>query len=550
MEERTPAPTRTPSPSAISVAHDSEEGRAFLQERLALSGRIGATISFLFWVLRATLVALFQPRALATALLSGSSLWHLGESLVLAVVWLVCRRGRWSTRALHAVDAVALVSLSLCFGLMGFSEGVLRPQKLGDALVVPNPMAMVTATLLLVLARAIVVPSTPRRTAAVSLGAAVPMLVVTYLVCAWSPIPALHRVATSATLYVGIWQLAMVALSTVASAVVYRLHARAVAAEQLGQYQLEAKIGEGGMGTVYRARHAMLRRPTAIKLLPAEKAGEHAVARFEREVQLTARLTHQNTIAIYDYGRTPEGVFYYAMELIDGVDLDALVRRAGPMPPARAIHVLAQICDALDEAHSMGLVHRDVKPANVLLCERGRSVDVVKVCDFGLVKETVAEGGGDLSAANVIVGTPLYLAPEAITTPSAIDGSADLYAVGCVAYWLLTGTEPFSGSTLVEICAHHLHSVPEPPSQRLGAPIPPDLERLVLSCLAKKREERPESAAALASALRACDVPRWTNDEGRAWWASTGAQLRHRDEAPVEAALAHTVAVDLASRGE
>jgi serine/threonine-protein kinase len=283
-------------------------------------------------------------------------------------------------------------------------------------------------------------------------------------------------------------------------------------AQQLGQYVIERKLGQGGMGEVYLARHTLLRRHTALKLLPPERAGSTTVARFEREVRATSRLSHPNTVSIYDYGRTREGIFYYAMEYLEGTDLQRLVREHGALEPARVIHILAQIAGALSEAHQAGLVHRDLKPANVFLCERGGLHDTVKVLDFGLVKETRAAGGlgGPVigqTDVNALIGTPAYLAPESIHSPAAVDARSDLYAVGAIGYFLLTGSEVFDGSSVVALCIAHLHEKPQSPSERAGRALPADLERLLLSCLEKDPAQRPASAAELRQALLACDVP-------------------------------------------
>ena len=274
------------------------------------------------------------------------------------------------------------------------------------------------------------------------------------------------------------------------------------AAESFGPYTLAEKIGEGGMGVVYKAHHARLERPAAIKLLPFDRAEGRNVQRFEREFQVTSQLTHPNTVSVYDFGRTPEGRFYYAMEYLEGMDLQALVDRTGPLPPARAAHLLAQVCGALVEAHGAGLLHRDIKPANVFLCEKRGNRDVVKVLDFGVSKEFGDQASdGPRTEVDAIVGTPTYLPPEAVTAPETMDGRSDLYAVGALGYFLLTGVPPFSGRTVLEVCAQHLHCEPVPPSLRARASIPAELERLILSCLAKSPEARPRDAASLRAAL-------------------------------------------------
>ena len=298
-----------------------------------------------------------------------------------------------------------------------------------------------------------------------------------------------------------IWWAIVTAGATVISRVVFGLRAEMRRARRLGQYTIEAKIGEGGMGVVYRAHHGMMRRPTAIKLLRPEKAIAANLKRFEREVQLTARLTHPHTITIFDYGRTPEGLFYYAMELLDGASLDRVVAVAGRLGPARVIHVLYEVAGALVEAHESGLIHRDIKPANIILCRQGGLYDFPKVVDFGLVKDLEPAASAALTRADVIAGTPLYIAPEAITSPESVSPQSDLYSLGAVGYFALTGQNPFQGRTLVEVCSHHLHTKPEPPSTRLDEPLPADLEALVLDCLEKDPTRRPASARELRRRL-------------------------------------------------
>jgi serine/threonine-protein kinase len=318
-----------------------------------------------------------------------------------------------------------------------------------------------------------------------------------------------------------VWAL-LVAVAGACVGAVCKIRRSAARETQLGQYTLGEKIGEGGMGVVYKANHALLRRPAAIKLLAPEFAGEQHLARFEREVQLTSQLTHPNTISVYDFGRTANGTFYYAMEYVDGLDLQTLVEQDGPQDPARVAHLLAQLAGALAEAHGVGLIHRDVKPANLMVCQRGGQKDVVKVLDFGLIKELGAKGNLNHTDVHHIVGTPLYLSPEAITAPDSVDARSDLYALGAVGYFLLTGTPLFSGKNVVEVCGHHLHTLPVRPSERLGAPIPAELEALILSCLAKAPEQRPASAAQLQKALLEL-AAEWTQERAAEWWTGSPA---------------------------
>ena len=273
-------------------------------------------------------------------------------------------------------------------------------------------------------------------------------------------------------------------------------------ARQLGQYRLTEKIGEGGMGSVYKAHHTLLRRETALKLLPPDKADPQAIQRFEQEVQLTCTLTHPNTIQVFDYGHTPDGIFYYAMEYLDGLNLADLVARYGAQPEERVIHILRQVCDSLNEAHGLGLIHRDIKPANVFVSDRGGVPDIVKVLDFGLVKQfgpnasqTDAE---ECISADGIVGTPNFIAPETIKNHDQADARSDLYSVGVLGYFLLTGQYVFEGASIAEVCRHHINDDPPAPGARTGRKYDAQLEAIIMRCLAKSPAARPQSADELA----------------------------------------------------
>ncbi|HMA18471.1 MAG TPA: CHASE domain-containing protein [Thermoanaerobaculia bacterium] len=305
--------------------------------------------------------------------------------------------------------------------------------------------------------------------------------------------------------------------------------------EKVGPYRLIARLGHGAMGVVWEARHALLRRPTAVKLLAPGTEGERALARFEREVQLTAALTHPSTIAIYDYGRTADRVFYYAMELLQGINLVQLVQLEGPLPPARVIHLLRQACGALSEAHAAGLIHRDIKPANLMVCLYGGIPDFLKVLDFGLVKDVgsveaaprAEAGKGSLDAAlsqdGSLLGTPLYMAPEGMSDPSSVDARADLFALGAVGYFLLTGKSPFAGRTALEVFRMERQGPPPALSSTARYPVPASLDETIGRCLAFRREDRPPSAAALDEMLGRCVVtPPWTVEDARAWWRERG----------------------------
>ena len=320
--------------------------------------------------------------------------------------------------------------------------------------------------------------------------------------------------------------LVVVGMAYVGARVVYQLGTEVKRARELGSYRLEEKLGEGGMGEVWRARHRMLARPAAIKLMrPSARTArdgvsEEAIRRFEREAQVIARLRSPHTVELFDFGIATDGAFYYVMELLDGLDADALLRRFGPVPPERAIFLLRQVCHSLSEAQSHGLIHRDIKPANIFLCRYGEEYDFVKVLDFGIVGTVrdPADASPLLSRENAIHGTPAFIAPEQ-AMGTDMDGRADVYATGCVAYWLLTGKFVFAADTSMGLLLQHAQAEPTRPSARTDLPIPKGLDDLVLACLAKDPADRPQSARELSARLAEVECTSvWTQDRAREWW--------------------------------
>jgi serine/threonine-protein kinase len=293
---------------------------------------------------------------------------------------------------------------------------------------------------------------------------------------------------------------------------------------ELGRYRLTRRLGAGAMGEVYLAEHTLLRRPCAIKLIrPDGVGGERQAARFEREVRATAALTHPNTVEIYDYGRAEDGTFYYAMEYLPGLTLDQLVGRHGPLPPARAVHLLRQVCGALREAHGAGLIHRDVKPANIIVCTRGGVPDVVKLLDFGLVRALApAAGEGRLTQDGAVAGTPEYMSPEQAEGDAGLDGRSDVYSLGAVGYFLLTGHPPFRRATALQLLFAHARE-PVAPLTAHRPDVPTDLQGVVLRCLEKNRGRRFPDVAALEQTLAECgQVEPWTPAESADWWRQHG----------------------------
>jgi eukaryotic-like serine/threonine-protein kinase len=314
-------------------------------------------------------------------------------------------------------------------------------------------------------------------------------------------------------------------LAVIPSHILARLSRQVSRAREMGSYQLGELIGQGGMGEVWHARHRLLARPAAIKLIRAERLFDDAsglrlaLQRFRREAEAAASLRSPHTIQLYDFGLAADGRFYLVMEFLNGVDLESLVRRFGPQPPRRVIHLLRQACHSLAEAHAAGLVHRDIKPANLHLCHLGLEYDFVKVLDFGLVKHETGSASAQtlMSGPGITAGTPAYMAPE-LLTGEPIDGRLDLYSLGCVGYFLLSGELVFEADSALRMIGQHLRAEPIPPSIRSGRPIPAELEHIVLQCLAKEPTGRPAGAAELALRLTAVDSPPWTPEEAQAWW--------------------------------
>jgi len=340
-----------------------------------------------------------------------------------------------------------------------------------------------------------------------------------------------------------------VGLALIPSTMIAGLGRQVNRARELGSYQLGELLGRGGMGEVYYARHRMLARPAAIKLIRPEtlgaansEAAQVMIQRFRREAQAAAVLRSPHTISLYDFGVTDDGVFYYVMELLEGLDLESLVQRFGPVPAARASFLLRHACHSLGEAHARGLIHRDIKPSNIFTCRLGLSVDFVKVLDFGLVKH-YAEGAQAqtvlLTQPDVTTGTPAYMAPEMALGERTIDHRVDIYALGCVGYWLLTGRLVFEADTPVKMMLQHIQSVPAPPSRYAEQEVPPELDRIILQCLAKNPDERPTDTLTVAAMLAEVTMREpWTKDRAEQWWEAhlpaTAPFTEVREKTPVE----------------
>lgn len=500
--------------SALALGASEDSTRSTLQARLALVFTVLAGVS-LFYVLSHLAAMLFGAPRSITSLVPILTLVIGASNATLAYR---CRTGRRSLSELHALDAGMT---ALTCSIMAVLLSQVRPASEAS-------ISFQLGVTYVLLARAVLLPVSGLRTLAVCLIALIPG----GTLMTWARMSAIEaRPVTPSDWwsqgYVVFRNLGVTTfLATLTSHVIYGLRREARKHARIGQYVLRQKLGSGGMGVVYRATHALLRRDTAIKLLLPDRASPESIARFAREVKLTAQLTHPNTVAIYDYGRTPEGLFYYAMEYLDGGDLEQLVAYAGPLEPGRVIRIVEQICRALSEAHSVGLIHRDVKPSNVLLCERGGEADVAKILDFGLVKVQNEPDAARLSRGGALTGTPLYLPPEAITSPETVDARSDLYSLGALAYFLLAGRPVFGGTTVVEVCLAHLQTAPRPLSKD-RAELSAELDSAVLCCLAKDPAARYQSAAAFREALLACaEAPSWTTQRAEDWWQAHRARFR------------------------
>jgi hypothetical protein len=555
----------------MTISRDSEFGKlgypSFYQRRVGVLGKVLTIVWLVGNVLSASIyVAMGWWREYLT--LGNALSWS--ALLICFAVWMVCRRGVHSPRFARAIESASMMGSAMAVSLMG---RYIAPQALelnaeaegfdlallggkAHALMAGLQFEQVLVALMLGLAfgyvlRAALVPSSVRRTVWITVLAIVPLLAL--YVFDWLPLAVDRSMreaigpyqTASLVINVFIWWTLVTIVCVAISRIIHNLRREIRQAMRLGQYTLEQKLGEGGMGMVYRASHAMMRRPTAVKFLPLEKMGEASLERFEREVQQTARLTHPNTITIYDYGRTPDGVFYYAMELLDGASLEAVVERDGPQPPGRVVRVMEMVAGGLAEAHKLGLIHRDIKPANIYLCRQGGELDIAKVLDFGLVKIVEGPEDANLTHDGVVTGTPQYLAPEALTDPDNVDARTDIYALGAVGYYLLTGEQVFTGN-IVEICGHHLHTEPIPPSERLGLEVPFELEAVVMQCLAKNPDDRPQSAGEIRARLAASlEVPRWRQVDAQVWWQEHGEALQPEVADTSSSDVTRTLAVDL-----
>jgi serine/threonine-protein kinase len=498
--------------------------------RLAIASLLGAVLwavgtitaylneKWLHWNIPASQIVLLAigPRVYVIA----------GASVLMSLaLFLYARTGDRDPRFILDLGLGYLVLTALALGLIWNWE----PMPAGT---MPSPQVSWAGAIVLMFAA--IVPSSPGRMLVAGLMAA-SMMPLSMLI---AQDPASWKLSTALMHYP---DFVLVGAAVVISHVVTRLGQQVTTAREMGSYRLGELLGRGGMGEVYKATHRMLKRPAAIKLILPEgladrggDAAKMAVTRFRREAEAAANLQSPHTVALYDFGVAENQTLYFVMELLDGMDLETLVREEGPLPAARVIYILRQVCESLEEAHLRGLVHRDIKPANIHVGRFALRHDFVKVLDFGLVK-SVADATGAHSvetAAGLTPGTPAYMAPE-MARNATVDARADLYALGGVAYYTLTGPQVFDATTHIQMIAKHLQDEPVPPSRLAELPVPPALDQLVLACLAKKPEDRPPSAAALAQSLAAIEGEPWGEEQAMRWWRVHRPVARGRASAEV-----------------
>jgi serine/threonine-protein kinase len=505
----------TPEPRGISSAFPPD-----LQEQIRRRVRVLALLMFIAFSFDPTLYFLTRlanrstwqvlPPELTAAL--PFQFMDLGAVAASAALWWAAGNRRVSASLLFHLGLVYEVAICFVIAFVSFWSFYTVKGYLPSLTWVPS----------VVIFFPLVLPGPPRRILAASVAAAAMTPLSLAILDILNKIPAEPDAYFEAFISSGF----AVLFAYMGARIVYGLGRQVAAAREMGSYQLEKRLGQGGMGEVWQARHRMLARPAAIKLiapsLTSKDPSGDVVRRFEREAQVTAGLRSPHTVELFDFGVSDDGTFYYVMELLDGIDTDTLVRKSGPLPAERAIFVLRQVCHSLAEAEARGLVHRDIKPANIFLCRYGEDYDFVKVLDFGIVKamHDAAETAPALTVQNVVHGTPAFMAPEQ-AIGRALDGRADIYSTGCVAYWLLTGQLVFSGDTPMALLMHHAQTLPAAPSARSEVPIPEALDRLILSCLAKDPADRPQSANELSRRLGAIEPANaWTDARAREWWAT------------------------------
>ena len=516
---------RSSDAAAGVVAHQDRELRALLRRRLLVF--ISVVVGFYGVLPLGSIRYLWDPAV--GALAKGTLIAQFVAAALLTVVGILAAKK--PAKSLRTLRAFEMSAFGIAASYLLVSDMVIAHQW---ALAAPpigalgHPLFTLAGTrldpvtlrwLVMVAAYGTLIPNTWRRNAVVIgvMGATYLASIVVLAVLRDVPLsqyPAL-------LFYPTVWMIVASVLSIFGSYRVSVLEKRVYDAQRLGQYKLLRHLGAGGMGEVFLAEHVLLKQPFAIKMLSPERVADTKVLqRFEREVQAMAQLEHWNTVEVYDFGHAPDGTFYYVMEYLDGMDLDQMVRESGPLPPARAIHIVRQVCGALQEAHARGMLHRDIKPGNIIVSERAGQYDVAKLLDFGLVKTTRAGDEADtLTQEGIVSGTPAFMSPEHASGSDSLDPRSDIYSLGAVLYYLLTGRPVFQKETPMKTLAAQIYEDPSPPSRRRPG-LDPMLDALVVRCLEKAPDARYPDVDALDRALASCEraIGAWTQANAREWW--------------------------------
>ena len=511
MNQPVVVPKLTPPPSRGSSAGLPADILSEQARRIVLFSGVSAFM----WTFGLTMDTLVLPATIGVEAPASAVLLEGFAAVVTLLVFLFLRFGHVHTSTKCTAGMWVLVVNAALITLFDiYNLSMLEPS-----------IGLPSWTAILILAAAMIMPTTPRRTLIGSLIAAAMGPAVMAIAYLWGRPVLSPGVALVLYLPNFIWAV----IATLPAAMFQRMGRQIREARELGSYELVEQIGAGGMGSVWRARHRLLARDAAVKLVKQEALGDTESAaqaqlrRFEREAQATALLQSQHSIRLFDFGAADDGSFYYVMELLSGRDLESLVKEFGPLPHERAMYLLRQVCHSLAEAHARGMVHRDLKPANIFLCRMGLEFDFVKVLDFGLVQTRRADASSAVTetaiTAEKLIGTPAYMAPEIILGRDDVDRRADVYAIGCVAFYLLTGTRVFQDGNQMQMLVDHVHAEAVPPSSRLGAPLPREVDVFVLDCLRKNPNDRPQDATELLERITAYNLAgRWSNSQARAWW--------------------------------
>ena len=508
-----------PAMTGSSSTLGGEEERDFLQRRIRLVALGYTALIFFAWI--ASMIQYLVMGSYASMVEPGS--WAtLAGAISIAATTILLHRRQFTRRVLLLIELISLVIIASLVGFAVFSLNLdTRPE-----------IMLVTALTHLLALRAALVPSSARYILVTCLILGVPVVVATYFRYAadadFLATAPNYRMPASAAGWTGQWWAFTTIVCTLIARIVHGLRKDVRAAQRLGQYVLEEKLGSGGMGEVWRAQHQLLRRPAAIKLIRPEALAlpgatvQQVQARFEREAQATASLQSPHIVELYDFGISQEGVFYHVIELLDGWTLEMLVHKFGPVTSARATYLLIQVCEALDDAHRSGVIHRDIKPANIFVSRKGRRADYIKVLDFGLAKhlDEINFDQLHLTMEGSIPGTPAFLAPEIASGRYPVDARSDLYALGCVGYWLVTGQTVFQASSAVEMVAAHIQQEPTAPSSHSETAVSEEFDNLILACLKKDPAERPRDASELSEQLLKMSRPGdWSSSDAAHWWS-------------------------------